>query len=231
MGCGYSRERKTQLKKAYSCISDTQFIVRDLEADDYHKGFFETLNVFRDMYAQEICKEERFNEILDKIKQANYIHHVIVVEDTCAALPKQRIIGTGAIMIKPNLHNNCGPNAQIDDLSVRRRDDSDTAAKVMSCLVSIATISECDKIFVRSEEKNKSFYEDYGFVDNGVSMEYIISPYERRKYEEQEKLKKPETKRRRKESMGYVQLRSPIPQHGRLEDNYFVAVQDSEPPQ
>jgi len=228
MGCTFIREKDNNSRKIYQHLSDYRFIVRDLELEDYSRGFIETLNVYYDVYADENITEEKFTEIFRQISHSSYLHKVVIIEDRAAVSRRERIIGTGTVLVKPNIFGVSGPNAYFEDIALRDVTDAITARRIINCLAMLSTDAGCEKICTKATEVNKPFYEDYGFVENGASMEYLISSSDQRR---QELKNEPE---KRRSYVHHQQKKSPDPQHkipenGKMMNNYFV--QSSEPPQ
>ena len=176
MGCTFNKDRKdVKHNKIYKRLSNRHYLIRELEAIDYYHGFTETLTKHFDIHFPEFAiSAKKFEEIFVQLEASNYLHKVIVVEDKKAKQSNQRIIGTGTIYIKPTFFAKIGPIAHIEDLALRNSDDAETAARIISCLINIGIINKCSKILVAAKIYNKPFYRDYGFIENGVSMEYHL---------------------------------------------------------
>lgn len=71
------------------------FTIRPLEREDYHKGFFECIQV---LTSTGDVTEEKFRERYDWMKnQGNGIHYFLVIEH------ENQIVGTGTLMVEKKL--------------------------------------------------------------------------------------------------------------------------------
>ena len=182
MGCTLNKDIKdVKHNKIYKRLCNRHFIVRELQDTDYYHGFTETLTKHFDLNFSEFrLSAKKFDEIFTKLQTSTYLHKIIVVENRKAKRSNQRVIGIGTIYIKPTFFVKSGPIAHIEDLALRYADDAETAARIMSCLINIGIINKCSKILVTAKIYNKPFYRDYGFIENGVSMEYYLNERDHR---------------------------------------------------
>ena len=182
MGCTIKKDRLNfDFNKIYKNISNKYYLVRELEAADYYRGFIETLMMHFDLHFPEFpLSAEKFGEIFTDLDASSHIHKIIVVEDRKAEQTDKKIIGTGTIYIKPIFFSKIGPIAHIEDIALRYSNDSETATRIIKCLINIAIANACSKILVTSKIYNKPFYRDYGFVENGAPMEYHLNVWDHR---------------------------------------------------
>ena len=177
MGCALKKDKKIfKFNQICKNMSNKHYLIRELEVADYYRGFIETLMKHFNLHFPEFrLSPEKFCEIFTDLDSSNHFHKIIVVEDRKAQRLNKKIIGTGTIYIKPVLFSKIGPIAYIDDIALRYHEDSETANRIIKCLINIAIINACSKILVTSKVFNKPFYRDYGFVENGAPMEYPLN--------------------------------------------------------
>jgi len=175
------------------------------------------------LYEDEFVNEEGFNRIFRQLRNSRYLHKVIVVEDRRATHPRNKIIGTGTIYIKPDMIFKNGAVANVEDIALRNITDALTAQKIITCLLWMSCEFGCEKIVTTTKDINKPFYRDYGFCEKDSALEYTISTRDQQRMLE----KQVTTKRGR---AGSIQEKDPVPQHSNswdCERDY----QSSEPPQ
>jgi len=144
-------------------MSIYNFILRNIEYDDYDKGYMDLMFEFTN-YQYPITKENFINFI---DTQKNYKTIVIYSEK------EKRIIGAGTIIIVHKIHNN--PIGQIEDVIIGEKYRKNGFGKqIIEKLIDIGKNEyKCYKIILNCLEKNIKFYENCGFVIAGVEMKFI----------------------------------------------------------
>jgi glucosamine-phosphate N-acetyltransferase len=139
------------------------FIFRNIEYDDFDKGYIELMLEFTN-YNYPITKEEFINFI---DTQQNY--KIIVIYSEI----EKRIIGAGTIIIIHKIHNNS--IGQIEDVIISEKYRKNGFGKqIIEKLVDIGKNEyKCYKIILNCLEKNIKFYENCGFINVGLEMKLL----------------------------------------------------------
>jgi glucosamine-phosphate N-acetyltransferase len=139
------------------------FIFRNIEYDDFDKGYIELMLEFTN-YNYPITKE-KFINFIDT--QQNY--KIIVIYSEI----EKRIIGAGTIIIVYKIHNN--PIGQIEDVIISEKHRKNGFGKqIIEKLVDIGKNEyKCYKIILNCLEKNIKFYENCGFINVGLEMKLL----------------------------------------------------------
>jgi glucosamine-phosphate N-acetyltransferase len=139
------------------------FIFRNIEYDDFDKGYIELMLEFTN-YNYPITKE-KFINFIDT--QQNY--KIIVIYSEI----EKRIIGAGTIIIIHKIHNN--PIGQIGDVIISEKHRKNGFGKqIIEKLVDIGKNEyKCYKIILNCLEKNIKFYENCGFINVGLEMKLL----------------------------------------------------------
>src|SRR6476661_6970758 len=141
------------------------FIVREIEEEDFSKGFFETLSNLSEV--GEIKNETSLAiKILNKInKDENY--KIIIAEDK----KNHQIIGTATLFIEQKFIHNGGKAGHIEDVVTRKGYEGRGVGKGMvEELIKKAKENGCYKIILDCDEKITSFYEKIGFRKHSIMM-------------------------------------------------------------
>eukprot|EP01023_Acetabularia_acetabulum_P050349 TRINITY_DN5441_c0_g1_i1.p2 TRINITY_DN5441_c0_g1~~TRINITY_DN5441_c0_g1_i1.p2 ORF type:complete len:160 (-),score=33.44 TRINITY_DN5441_c0_g1_i1:166-645(-) len=138
-------------------------ILRDLEFDDYEKGFLKVLEQLTTV--GEISKDE-FKKRFEFVSQSTD-YRLVVVEDTT----NSRIAGTAALIVERKFIHKCGMVGHIEDVVVL----SDYRGKKLGqkLVLSLADSSQklgCYKVILDCGEDNVKFYEKCGFEKKEVQM-------------------------------------------------------------
>jgi len=151
------------LKRLQYLINIGNFTLRNIEYDDYDKGYMDLMYEFTN-YNYPMTKENFIN-FIDMHK--NYRMVIIYSEK------EKRIIGAGTIIIIYKIHNN--PIGQIEDVIISEKYRNNGFGKqIIEKLIDIGKNEcKCYKIILNCLEKNIKFYENCGFINVGVEMKLL----------------------------------------------------------
>lgn len=145
-------------------INEANIKIRPLESGDINKGYFELLS---QLTSAEKPSEEEFIKRVEEINKRN-CEKIIV----CENLPDKKIIGTITIIIELKFIHKLGKVAHVEDFVV----DSEfrglhLGTKLMNLAKDLAKKEKCYKIILDCNEKVKTFYEKFDFIQNNYSMQ------------------------------------------------------------
>lgn len=145
-------------------INEANINIRPLESGDINKGYFELLS---QLTSAEKPSEEDFIKRVKEINKRN-CEKIIV----CENLSDKKIIGTITIIIELKFIHNLGKVAHVEDFVV----DSNyrglhLGTKLMNLAKDLAKKENCYKIILDCNEKLKTFYEKFDFIQNNYSMQ------------------------------------------------------------
>ncbi len=143
-------------------ILDENFVLREIELDDYNNGYLELMYEFTN-YKYDVKKDT----FIDYLKKSNVKIVIIFSKDD------NKIIGAGTIFKIEKLHNN--PIGQIEDVVITGKYRSKGyGKKIIDKLIDIGKNEfKCYKIILNCLEKNIGFYKKCNFDLVGVEMKYI----------------------------------------------------------
>ena len=139
-------------------------ILREINYEDYNKGYFELMYEFTSYYINISIYEfkQYIDENYDKIR-------IIIIYDN----EKNIIIGSGSIFKLQKLHNN--PISQIEDIIIKKEYQNNGLGKLLIKKLINIGINEfkCYKIILNCNDKNLEFYEKLNFKTAGIQMKYL----------------------------------------------------------
>ena len=129
--------------------------IRLLEKDDYDKGYMNLINYFT---TDPVFKKK--DEFLKQFSKIN--SNIFVLEKN------NEIISSGTILIEYKFHNNFKSIAHIQDVVVKKEYRCHGFGKrmIMFLIDKVKTMN-CYKIVLNSNNNNKKFYENLGFISKG----------------------------------------------------------------
>ena len=144
-------------------MKNKDLTIRDIEYDDYDKGYMELMYDFTN-YKYEISRENFINYI--NINNKN--NKILVIYSQITNM----IIGSGTIFKIEKLHNN--PIGQIEDIIINNEYRGYGLGKeLIKNLVDIGLNEfKCYKIILNCLDKNVGFYEKCNFITAGIEMKY-----------------------------------------------------------
>jgi glucosamine-phosphate N-acetyltransferase len=159
----YIKDENKFNKRLQYLINIGNFTLRNIEYDDYDKGYMDLMFEFTN-YNYPITKENFINFII-----TNPNNKIIVIYSE----KEKRIIGAGTIMIVHKIHNN--PIGQIEDIIISEKYRKNGLGKqIIEKLIDIGKNEyKCYKIILNCLQKNIKFYENCGFINVGVEMKLL----------------------------------------------------------
>eukprot|EP01024_Parvocaulis_polyphysoides_P070236 TRINITY_DN86530_c0_g1_i1.p1 TRINITY_DN86530_c0_g1~~TRINITY_DN86530_c0_g1_i1.p1 ORF type:complete len:162 (-),score=32.93 TRINITY_DN86530_c0_g1_i1:318-803(-) len=138
-------------------------VLRDLELEDYDKGF---LRVLEQLTTVGDINKDDFKRRFEFVNKSTD-YRIIVVEDT----ENKRIAGTAALIVERKFIHGCGMVGHIEDVVVL----TDYRGKKLGqkLVVALAETSQklgCYKVILDCAEDNVKFYEKCGFEKKEVQM-------------------------------------------------------------
>jgi len=141
----------------------SEIIIREIEENDFEKGFLETLDFLRK--ASDIDKNKA-KEILEKIKQnPDHIIHV--------AVDGNKIVGSTTLFIEQKFIHDGGFVGHIEDVVVRKDyEGKGIGIKLVTSMLERAKEKNCYKTILDCKDDLKQFYERIGFKHESNGMRY-----------------------------------------------------------
>jgi glucosamine-phosphate N-acetyltransferase len=140
--------------------------IRELEVDDFHKGFLDVLESFGGSSDRKISFDQfksHFKKVVDK---KNLVY---VVEDD------EIIVGCGTILVEHKFHNGFCSCAHIEDIAVSPSfRNKKIGSRILDFLTTIALQNKCYKITLATALENISFYQKNGFDKRGCVLEMFL---------------------------------------------------------
>lgn len=135
--------------------------LRELESEDYNKGYLELLETLTT-----VDKNHITYEIFDNfVKKLNNDHLVYVIEHM------GKIIATGTILIEHKLIHSCKNVGHIEDIVVLPSyKGKQLGSFIVKSLVEYAKNENCYKVILDCDDKIIQFYDKCGFVRKGSQM-------------------------------------------------------------
>eukprot|EP00698_Gefionella_okellyi_P020467 TRINITY_DN6424_c0_g1_i3.p1 TRINITY_DN6424_c0_g1~~TRINITY_DN6424_c0_g1_i3.p1 ORF type:complete len:172 (+),score=29.85 TRINITY_DN6424_c0_g1_i3:91-606(+) len=160
----------------------SNFVVRNLEANDYGKGFMSLLGQLTNVDGH---SEQKFAAQFAYLQRYSDIHVIRVIEDTLAS----KIIASATLMIEKKFIHDNGSVGHIEDvvvdsayrghnfgrLYVNASTGRSHAARIIRELMTIAENASCYKVILDCAEKNVCFYEKAGFKRKEITMAWYTS--------------------------------------------------------
>lgn len=136
-------------------MDSSDYSIRELELEDYEKGFLDCLkeltivgNITKEMFA------ETFNE-----RKERGVFTVVAVENKTG-----RILGTGSIFYEPKFIRECSWKAYIEDISIAKfAQKKGVGKRIVKYLEERALRDGCYKVILTCNENNKEFYQKMKF--------------------------------------------------------------------
>jgi glucosamine-phosphate N-acetyltransferase len=140
------------------------FVLRPLEAADYHKGY---LQLLQQLTTVGEISEEAFAGRVEHLQKLGANHHVAVIEDVV----RKKIVATGSILVEYKFVRNCGKAGHIEDVvvdnSVRGQH---LGLRIVEFLTTFAEEAGCYKVILDCSTENETFYEKCGMSRKGIQM-------------------------------------------------------------
>jgi len=138
-------------------------ICRNLNSNDYYKGYLDLLEQLTD-----VCKNEITYECFETFVNTLFLnHYIIVLEDA----DTNKIIGTGTLLIEKKIIHKMGKIGHIEDIVVdfnyRKKG---LGQQLINKLKNIGDDNKCYKIVLSSTDVGTGLYKSCGFVEKEKSM-------------------------------------------------------------
>ena len=138
-------------------------MIRELEKEDYHKGFLDLINYFT-KNPKHVSYED-FVKVFESI--TNSI--VLVVEE------KEKIVGTAKLLVEQKFHNNFSKMGHIEDVVVLEEYRGKGIGKLlMKKLIEFGKEKGCYKIVLNCNQENVEYYKKLGFIEKGAEMSLYV---------------------------------------------------------
>lgn len=135
------------------------YIIREIQTEDYFKGFMNVINIFTRNPSEMSYND--FKQYLKKVINQNAIILVAVVDDN--------IVGTLKILKEYKLHNNLTLMGHIEDVAVR---EDYRRMNIGHKLVEKALeyTKDCYKVVLSCKKELIPFYNKSGFIHSGDAL-------------------------------------------------------------
>ena len=134
-------------------------IVRELELDDYYKGF---LDLLAQLTRVNVRESEEFKQVFDEYQREH--SRILVIEED------GRLVATGKILIEKKFHNTTFMG-HIEDVVVDEKFRSQGLGKqLVGELSRYAFKEKCYKVCLNCNPDNVPFYLKCGFILKGSEM-------------------------------------------------------------
>ena len=131
-----------------------ELIIRELEKEDFKKGFLQTMDTLRE---SSNISEDKALEIFRNI-QLNQKHIIIVAEIN------GRIVGATTLLIEPKFIHQGGIVGHIEDVVVDKEfQGQKIGEKIIKYVLKVAEKHNCYKTILNCSDEVKQFYEKMGF--------------------------------------------------------------------
>ena len=140
-----------------------ELIIRELEKEDFKKGFLQTMDTLRE---SSNISEDKALEIFRNI-QLNQKHIIIVAEIN------GRIVGATTLLIEPKFIHQGGIVGHIEDVVVDKEfQGQKIGEKIIKYVLGIAKNNDCYKTILDCSDDVKQFYEKLGFKHHSNELRY-----------------------------------------------------------
>ena len=153
-------QKKRTNKKENFCLD--RMVIRKLEYEDYHRGFFELLS---QLTSAEKPTFEDFKNHLDLVNDRK-------VEQIYVAVMDDAIIGTICVYVEYKFIHGLNRIGHIEDFVVdEKRRRNKIGSKLMELAKNYCQEQNCYKIILDCEDKLIPYYEKFGFKKKANSMQ------------------------------------------------------------
>ena len=140
-----------------------ELIIRELEKEDFKKGFLQTMDTLRE---SSNISEDKALEIFRNI-QLNQKHIIIVAEIN------GRIVGATTLLIEPKFIHQGGIVGHIEDVVVDKEfQGQKIGEKIVKYVLGIAKNNDCYKTILDCSDDVKQFYEKLGFKHHSNELRF-----------------------------------------------------------
>ena len=149
-----------------SIIDNEDIVFRQINLNDYDKGYFELL---QNLTVTTKSSKEEFAERLEEIRNSGLIKiYVGVYQD-------RKIISTITVLLEPKFIRNMGKVCHIEDFVVHPDFQKlKLGSRICELIKSIASENKCYKIILDCSEDVKPFYIKQGFEQKSCGMSFYF---------------------------------------------------------
>ncbi|CEO96100.1 Glucosamine 6-phosphate N-acetyltransferase [Plasmodiophora brassicae] len=141
-------------------------IIRELQADDYHRGFIKLLGQLTT--AGDIT-EQQFLERFNELKKMPHTYKIAVIIDPAMNL----VIASATLLIEKKFVHGCGKVGHVEDVVVNSTyRGRNLGLRVVDQLKTWAGEAGCYKIILDCAAHNVPFYNKLGFVKKEEQMAF-----------------------------------------------------------
>ena len=140
-----------------------ELIIRELEENDFKKGFLNVLDTLRETSN---ITEDKALEIFKNIK-SNPKHIIVVAEIN------EEIVGSTTLLIEPKFIHQGGIVGHIEDVVVGKKFQGEKIGeKIINYVLQLAKNQGCYKTILDCSNEVKPFYEKLGFKHNSNELRF-----------------------------------------------------------
>ena len=140
----------------------TEPIIRELQEEDFQKGFLDTLNTLR----KTKINEDKAVEIFKHIKSNP--NHIIIVAEVNGI-----IVGSTTLLIEPKFIHEGGIVGHIEDVAVKKEFQGEKIGeKIIKYVLELAKKHDCYKTILDCSDEVKPFYEKIGFKHHSNELRF-----------------------------------------------------------
>ena len=140
----------------------TELIIRELQEEDFQKGFLDTLDTLR----KTSIKKDKVLEIFKQIKSNP--NHIIIVAEINGI-----IVGSTTILIEQKFIHEGGIVGHIEDVVVKKEFQGEKIGeKIIKYVLELAKKHDCYKTILDCSDEVKPFYEKIGFSHHSNQLRF-----------------------------------------------------------
>ena len=140
----------------------TEPIIRELQEEDFQKGFLDTLNTLR----KTKINEDKAVEIFKHIKSNP--NHIIIVAEVNGI-----IVGSTTLLIEQKFIHEGGIVGHIEDVVVKKEfQGKKIGEKIIKYVLELAKKHDCYKTILDCSDEVKPFYEKIGFKHHSNELRF-----------------------------------------------------------
>jgi len=140
----------------------TELIIRELQEEDFQKGFLDTLDTLR----KTSIKKDKVLEIFKQIKSNP--NHIIIVAEINGI-----IVGSTTLLIEQKFIHEGGIVGHIEDVVVKKEFQGEKIGeKIIKYVLELAKKHDCYKTILDCSDEVKPFYEKIGFKHHSNELRF-----------------------------------------------------------
>jgi glucosamine-phosphate N-acetyltransferase len=144
------------------------FLVREIQQGDLHKGFLETLSNLAEIGTL-TEDNKRADKILSEIKSSPFYKIFVAVNDN------GQIIGSITLLIEQKFIHDGAKVGHIEDVTTSKKyEGKGVGTALVHKALDYAKENNCYKVILDCSRRNIQFYQRIGFREHDTSMRYDI---------------------------------------------------------